>query len=187
MLTLVYPSSYKEWELVECIVGIMFVIHAHIGVLQYEGRSNMSLANEGIFFYDHFYDIGKLHQGGRLIPLPLTSDWNYIDWPVPDFCVLELIRSKLFKDVQRSLRVAIPTKNVKLSMYCPITVFVELFGSSNIHIAKTLLLCKNPPTAAIFDNGWKSREAEGIQCDIAEDTMLAKYMLATQTLIVSYW
>lgn len=175
------------WEPVECIIGIICVIHAHIGVLQYEGRTHRSLADQGIFFYDSFYKTNQNNIGGEVIPLLLTTDWNCIDWPVPDTYVLEATRSKLFKDVQRSLRVTIPTKLVKISLFCPLTVYIDMFGACNVKVAKTMLICKDAATTQMLDNGWDNKEDANIQCQVALDSVLAKYMIATQTLIFSFW
>ena len=115
----------------ECLIGIFNIIHSHIGQLQYDGRSGQMLTNTGIFFYDHFY---RLHDNknskGSLHKISLQSDWNYMDWPIPDTSVLESVKSKLYKDVQRSLRGSIATKIVKIVMFMPITVFVRLIQCS---------------------------------------------------------
>lgn len=185
-----YPSSIQEWEPVECIIGLIYVVHAHIGQLQYEGRSHRSLADVGIFFYDHFYQLDRNHRAGSLIYMPLEGDWNYIDWPVPDYFALESVKSKLFKDVQRSLRPSVPTKLVKLVLFIPITMFIELFGSQSIRIARTMLLCNGLDAvfcSSLLDNAWHTKESTGIVSEVALDSIIVKYMIATQSLILSFW
>ena len=187
----VYPSSYEEWEPVECILGIFNVVHAHIGQCQYDGRSGQVLANSGIYFYDHFYHLlDRSHSKGTLEKLPLQADWNYMDWPIPDTLVIESARSKAYKDVQRSLRGTIATKIVKVVMYMPITVFVELFSAVDIKIAKTMLICRNMDSdmsSKLLDEGWHYKEIDNIHCGIVLETLVAKYMISTQTFIMSFW
>lgn len=169
----------------------MTVVHRHIGQLQYEGRCARNLADAGIFFYDHLYILlDNTHTKGRLQKIPLQADWNYIDWPIPDACILESVKSKLYKDVQRSLRGNIATRLVKVVVFMPITVFVELFNECKVTITKTMLSCKDQsPTFLVnlLDENWYRKVHNNIHCQIAFDTLKVKYMLATQSLIMSFW
>ncbi|MCO5610375.1 hypothetical protein L7F22_064611 [Adiantum nelumboides] len=77
----VYSSSYEEWELVDYIIGLFLVIHAHIGSLQYSAP-------------------GK-DKEGTLVKLPLPTDWNTLDRPIPERTMVEALHDKLNKDIQR--------------------------------------------------------------------------------------
>ena len=191
LFAVLYPSSYEEWQPVECIIGILNVVHSHIGQLQYEGRSPKSLADAGIFFYDNFYYLLDKHKTkGRLQELPLHTEWNFLDWPILDQFSMESVKCKLFKDIQKSLRGSIPTRVVKIILYMPITVFVELFHCCQVKITKTMLSCRNPDTLFLqnlLDDGWSKRVHENIHCHIALQTVNVKYMIATQTFIMSFW
>ncbi|MCO5560447.1 hypothetical protein L7F22_014062 [Adiantum nelumboides] len=70
----VYPSSYEEWELVDCIIGLFFAAHTHIGSLQYFGRTSKSLADEDIFLYDYFYQLWSGNKKDTLVKVPLPTD-----------------------------------------------------------------------------------------------------------------
>ncbi|KAI5081111.1 hypothetical protein GOP47_0004294, partial [Adiantum capillus-veneris] len=96
----VYPSLYEEWEPLKCIIGLISVTDAHIGVLQYAGRTSKSLVDEGIFFYDHFYQLNQRNQRGALVKVPLPTNWNSVDWSIPDTTMSEALRSRLYRDVQ---------------------------------------------------------------------------------------
>ena len=61
------------------------MLHGHVGQLQYEGRTGGSLADEGIFFYDHFYQLlNRSNRNGYLQALPLEVEKNRLAWPVPN-------------------------------------------------------------------------------------------------------
>ncbi|KAI5062599.1 hypothetical protein GOP47_0023138, partial [Adiantum capillus-veneris] len=107
----------------ECIIGLFLVVHTHIGSLQYSGRSSKSLADEEIFFYDHFYQLSPGNKNGMLVKVTLPTDWNTMDWPVPEETMVEAMRSKLYKDIQRSLCSSIPTKLVRIANFCPAALF----------------------------------------------------------------
>lgn len=175
----------------ECILGMFNVVHAHIGQLQYEGRSGQALANAGIFFYDQFYTLlDRTHSKGSLQVVSLQADWNYMDWPIPESMALESTRCKIYKDVQRSLRASIATKIVKIVMFMPITIFIDLFSAVNVRITKSMLVCRNmdpKESSAVLDEGWHFKEVDNIHCRIVLDTLVAKYMIATQTFILSFW
>ncbi len=174
----------------ECISGIVNVIHSHIGLLQYEGRTSKSLADAGVFFYDHFYKLGKNLGSGSLVRVPLEADWTSIDWPVPDALILEAVKSKLFKDIQRCLRPTVPTKIVKISMFLPLTVFVEVFCSQQVRITKSMLLCKALPNEfceSLLDPGWHTKEADGILSEVCFSSLIGKYMIASQSMLLSFW
>ena len=122
----------------------MNVLHAQIGQSQYEGRSPKSLADAGIFFYDHFYHLlDKKKTKGSIEKVSLQAEWSYIDWPIPDYASIESVKCKLFRDVQKSLCGAIPTWIVKIILFMPLTVFVELFCRCRIKISRTTLSCNN--------------------------------------------
>lgn len=113
-----------------------------------------------------------------------------MDWPIPGTFVLESVKSKMYKNVQCSLRGSIATKIVKIVMYMPITVFVDLFSVADVRITKTMLICKNlnsEVSTNLLDEDWFIKEVDNIHCAIALETLIAKYMIATQTFILSFW
>ena len=135
----IYPSSYEEWQPIQCIVGVIHLLH---GQLQYEGRSGGSLADGGLVFYDHSYQLlDRSYTKGYLEALPLEADRNRLAWTVPCFGV-DFTQSKIYKDVQRSLRTTIPTKLVKIMLSMPVNNFVELFGEFDVRVTKTMLSCR---------------------------------------------
>ena len=150
----------------ECLIGIFNVIHSHIGQLKYDGRSGQMLANTGIFFYDHFYRLhDRRNSRGSLQKINLQPDWNYMDWPILDTSVLESVKSKMYKDVQPSLRGSIATKIVKIVMFMPITIFVDLFSAADVRITKTMLICKNlnPEfSKTLLDEDWFIKEVDNV-------------------------
>ena len=113
-----------------------------------------------------------------------------MDWLIPDTLVIESARSKAYKDVQRSLQGTIATKIVKVVMYMPITVFVELFSAVDIKIAKTMLICRNMDPdmlSKLHDEGLQYKEIDNIHCGIVLETLVTKYMISTQSFIMSFW
>ena len=52
-----YPSSYETWQNIDCILGFIDVLHGLIGEQQNQGRCATELAQSGIFFIDHFYQL----------------------------------------------------------------------------------------------------------------------------------
>ncbi|MCO5612822.1 hypothetical protein L7F22_067093 [Adiantum nelumboides] len=87
----IYPSSYEEWEPIECIIGLFFVVLVHIDSQQYTNRTSKSLANEDIFFYDYFYQLQVGNKKSKLVKLALPTDWNTVDWPVPEGTMVEAL------------------------------------------------------------------------------------------------
>lgn len=154
-----YPLSYGEWKPIGCIIRIMMqCMHTYGKQLQYEGRSLRSLAKIGILFYDHIYYLtDRNNTMGYLEGLPLKLEWNYIDWPILELSIMESIKSKLYKYVQRYLWVNISTHRIKLSLFIPITFFFELFYyKDNVH-SPTFKLC-------VFGEAtWWRLEQEGIK------------------------
>ena len=67
----IYPSTFEEWQSVECISGKITVYHSEIGSILYGGKLPSALAVEGIFFYEALYvlSIGK-RKYGKLYPIP---------------------------------------------------------------------------------------------------------------------
>ena len=187
----IYPSSYEEWQPIECIVGIIHVLHGHVGKLHYDGRSGGSLADEGIFFYDHFYQlVDRCHTKGFLQTIQLEAEQNGLVWSVLDCFSIESIQNKIYRDVQRSLRATIPTKIVKIILSMSINCFVEMFGGFDVRVTKTMLACRgmdNDMLLKVLQNKWCTRQVGSIHCRIVLDTVVAKYMIATQTFILSFW
>ena len=60
LLAAIYPSTFKEWQSIDCITGKLTVYHIEIGSIIYSDRLASALDLEGIFFYDSIYKLPKL-------------------------------------------------------------------------------------------------------------------------------
>lgn len=91
----IYPSSFEEWQSVECLSGKILVFHTEIGSILYGSKLPSTLATEGIFFYESLYvlPIGKAKYG-KLQPISPPS-LSSVDWPCPSLDVATSYRLKL--------------------------------------------------------------------------------------------
>ena len=187
----VYPSSYDEWQSIECVIGIINVYHAFIGEQQYQGRTHRQLAESGVFFYDYFYDLGPDHSIGTLRPLNLptfTSD----EWPLPSADISEMFRLKLFTEVQRCLKPNVAARQAKIKICMPINVFIDFFalGDSPIDLKLTMLKCTNIDSNTMLeflDKDWDLKSSNGIQCKVDPTSVNVKYMIKSQNFIMSFY
>ena len=60
----------------------------------------------------------------RLSPLALP---NFKEWAVPATTTSESYKVKLYKEIQKSLKATTTTKNVRITIFMPIEVFVDFF------------------------------------------------------------
>lgn len=189
MITDIYPSSYEEWQPVECILGFMDVLHGSIGELQYAGRRSIQLAEAGIFFYDHYYQLlDKENSHGALQEESLPT-WGSLDWPIPHGSITESYRAKLFAEVARSLKPGSVTRIVKISICMPIGVFVELFSKLQIKVSKTMLSFKvreEDELQGFLDAGWDRSNSQHVICEVNHKSISIKYMIASQNFIMSF-
>ena len=127
----------------ECIIGLMNVYHAFIGTQQYKGRTSSQLAGAGVFFFDHFYDLGLDHSCQKLVKIEVP-EFASSEWPLPSTDISETFRLKLFQEVQKALKGNIATRQVKIKVCMPINVFIDFFALSDRPIAfkNTMLAVK---------------------------------------------
>ena len=131
----------------------MLYIHGVVGELQYKGRSVRDLAKAGIFFYDHFYQLLDHAHSYGILQRQDFLEWNIIDWPVPDGSIIEAYRAKLYAEVQHSLKPNIATRIVKITIFMPINVFVDIFQEFSIKVVRLCLLLRQKPVMT-FQSFW---------------------------------
>lgn len=174
----------------ECILGFFNVIHGTVGELQYKGRSVRDLAKAGIFFYDHFYQLLDHAHSYGILQRQDFLEWNIIDWPIPDGSIIEAYRAKLYAEVQHSLKPNIATRIVKITIFMPINVFVDIFQEFSIKVCKTMFTFKAKACDDIpkfLDDGWNKIMANSVYCEVVHDTINLKYMFASQNFILSFY
>ena len=150
----IYPSNRIDWQPVECIVGIFDSFHAFIGEQMYRGRSHRELARNGIFFFDMSYIEPKMISAGwglvMALPLPF---FDSKDWALPAAAeTSESYRSRLFQDIQKSLKYSIATKTVRLTLFMPTEVFVDFFSDEQIRSTTTMFICKSESCLDFLDD-----------------------------------
>lgn len=185
----VYPSSYKEWQPVESIVGVFNVTHGFIGEQQYAGRLHSSLAKIGIYFNDHFYHMDSPSSPAYLEKLPLP-DFTCADWLLPSCNVSESFRCKLFQEVHKGLKPNIASRVVKIKVSMPIDVFVDFFAGCSISQKNTMLVCRDvdyEKCLEFLDEGWDCKVENGIHCAVCYKSISVKYMIRTQNFIMTYY
>lgn len=180
-----YPSNIHEWEPVTSLSGIIDVIHSEIGKLQYKGRTAKELADSGIFFYDAMYipdlngRIGKL----ECIPLPSFQDNEW--WIAPNDNIIKSFRSKLYNDIQKSLKISTGSKNVHLNWFVPLSLFVNAFSITEVRRTPTLFICKNLSDdffLEFMDKGWDQKSNGDIECRIKHSSICFRYNIEKQML-----
>lgn len=170
----------------ESISGIFDAFHAYVGEKRYKGRNHKDLAEHGIFFYDmQYFEPNRSSGWGRLTPLPLPS-FESKDWPLPTAQTSEGYRIRLYQDIQKSLKASIATKNVRLSIFMPIEVFVDFFFDEEIRIASTMFICKSSEALDFLDNGWDTRKTEGIISVLQKKSIICKYIISSQNCIATF-
>ena len=108
----------------------------------YKGRTKGSLAKNGLFFYDHFYNAPS-HSGqwGSLIELALPGFCSG-EWPLPNPSTSESYRCKLFYEIKKCLKSGIASKQSRITIFMPIIVFIDFFSSMDVRALKTMLSIK---------------------------------------------
>lgn len=166
----------------------MDVIHSDIGKLQYKGRSSKELADSGIYFYESLYIPDTHGRFGNLEALPLPS-LDSEEWITPDNIVSESFRCKLFTDVKNSMKISTGSKNVRLSWFISLNVFVDFFSIANVHRTPTLFVCKDlsdDTLSELMDKGWDHKSNGEIDCRIKKDSICFRYQIERQTLSLNF-
>ena len=83
--------------------------------------------------------------------------------------------------MQHSLKPNITTI-VKITVFVPIDVFVDIFQEYPIKVCKTMFSfkakgCDNIPK--FLDDGWDNIMANNVYCEVVHDTINLKYMFAS--------
>ena len=185
-----YPSNLEEWQPLESIVDVFECLHSAIGEQMYKGRSNIDLAENGIFFYDHFYFIplGR-SQYGQVEQISLPN-FDSIDWPLPSQSTSEAYKCKLYIEIQKCMKPGVASRQSRVSIFMPIAVFVDFFSVSKIRVTKTMLLVQNIQEANILqcvDKGWDTREEDSVICKVQIPSICCKYMIANQNFIMTFF
>lgn len=182
----VYPSSFKEWELVESIIGVFNVTHGFICEQQYSRRLHSSLAKAVIFFNDLFYHIDL----GSLEKLPLSDYFTCANWLLPSCNVSESFRCKPFQEVQRSLKPNLASRVVKTKVSIPIDMFVNFFAFSSISQKNRMLVWQNIDYNSclefLVDDSRDCKVENRVHFAMCHWSISIKYMIRIQNFIMSY-
>lgn len=185
-----YPSNIIEWQPVECVLNILDIYHGCIGEELYKGRSKGSLAENGIFFFDHYYvPPKKKGDFGTLTKLALP-DFKSGEWPLPSASTSESFRCKLFNEVQKCLKPNIASKQSRICLFMPITVFIDFFANAEVRISRTMFSVKVLDSESVLefvDNGWNTKTVNGITCSVQENSIACKYMIHSQNFIMTFY
>ena len=185
-----YPSNVEDWQPVECIIDIIDVCHSSIGQQMYKGRTERSLAENGVFFYDHFYIVPtSLSSYGVVTSLPLPH-FHSGEWPLPSPNTSESYRCKIFNEIQRCLKTNIASKQCRISLFMPLNVFVDFFSKVQVRKAKTMFFVRCLQDANVLefvDEGWHMKVSNGITCKVHLDSIACKYMVAGQNFILTLY
>jgi hypothetical protein len=175
----IYPSSFEEWQSVECLSGMFLAYHTEIGTILYGGKLQSTLANEGIFFYESSYvlPVGK-NKYGKLQPIPPPS-LNSVEWPHPSLDVAASYKLKFVTDIQGAMKPSTGAKGVHLSWLFPHSCFAYIFGSwAGLKRTKFTYTCKELDQSwldSCLGQGWDVKTThvkETIQCIVtAQDVV----------------
>ena len=180
----IYPSNQVDWQPIESIIGVFHVYHAYVGEQIFQGHTHGGLAKRGIFFYDMFYSEPILPAGwGRLSPLTLT---NFKEWAVPATITSESYRVKLYKEIQKSLKATTATKNVRITIFMPIEVFVEFFSDEEVRTTPTMFICKSEKALNFLDDGWDSMQTGGVISILQKHSIVCKLVISSQNFTCNF-
>lgn len=171
-------------------MNILDVYHGSIGEELYKGRTMSSLAENGIFFFDHYY-VPPNRKGafGTITKLALP-DFRSGEWPLPSSSTSESYRCKLFSEVQKCLKPNIASKQSRISLFMPITVFVDFFSNAEVRVSRTMFSVKTLDSENVLefvDDGWHSKTVNGINCNVTANSIACKYMISTQNFIMTFY
>lgn len=170
----------------ESISGIFDAFHAFVGEQIYKGRTHRDLAENGIFFYDMHYSEPNTSFGwGSLTPLPLPS-FESKHWSLPTAQTSESYRIRLYQDIQKSLKASVATKNVRLTIFMPIEVFVDFFFDEEIRTTSTMFICKSNNSLDFLDDGWDRKNTDGFISVLQKKSLICKYIINSQNFITTF-
>ena len=178
----------EDWEPIECIIGPVEAYHSSIGQQIYKDQKGTSLAESGIFFYDHHYQVPTSLRGyGSLTELPLPG-FESKNWDVPSLTILQSFKAKIYNEVQKCLKTNIASKQSRVSVFLPLEVFVYLFKQQTIRTAKTMfsITGQNKSMLQFLKTGWDEKTTDNVQCRIDDDTVQCKYMIGNQNFILLF-
>lgn len=185
-----YPSNFEEWQSLESIVDVLDCFHGSIGEQIYKGRSKSTLAENGVFFYDHFYYIPKNRQRyGMVEKIPLP-DFDSLEWPLPSQSTSEAYRCRIFTEVQKCLKPNVASTQSRVNIFMPIEVFVDFFSSSTLRMTKTMIKIENMESNTMLqcvDKGWDTKEEMGVVCKIQHPSVCTKYIIPSQNFILTFY
>ena len=101
-------------------------VHGNIREQIYKDRSKSSLADNEVFFYDHFYYIPTKRQacGGKLDKIPLPH-FDSPDWPLPSQGTSEAYRCRIFIEIQKCMKPNVASTQSRVNIFMPIDVFIN--------------------------------------------------------------
>lgn len=182
----IYPSNRVDWQPIQCVTGIFDCYHAFVGEKLYTGRTHKELAENGIFFFDMTYNEPSTPCAwGRLAALPLPS-FDSKDWPLPASHTSEGFKIRLQHDIRNALKLSIATKNVRISVFMPIEVFVDFFYDEEVRTTSTMFICKPSSALEFLDKGWDSKKEEETICVVDKRSLICKYIINTQNFVISF-
>ena len=161
----------EDWEPVDCIIGPIEAHHSSIGQQIYKGRRGSSLAESGIFFYDHQYRVPTNSRGyGTLTELP-TPVLESQSWTVPSSATLQSFKAKIYNEIQKCLKTNIASRQSRVSIFMPLEMFVHFFKQQSVRAARTMfsMTGQSKNMLQFLNIGWDEKINNGVQCRINDD------------------
>ena len=180
-----YLPNQEDWQPINSIIGFE-AFHAKIGKQMYKNLSGTVLAKQGIFFYDSIYRVPRAATGfGAIQPYALPA-LDSCEWPIPTIDTSEAYWFKIYKEVQNSLRGKIGNRQVKISFFMPLQVYIDLFSDERIRRTLTMLVCKSKTCLDFLEKDWDIKNDQGIICKIMRESLICKHTLPIQNFIVTF-
>jgi len=160
-------SKFIDWVHPQSIIGVIVVLHIDIGEHTRGLRSQAELLKDRIFFYDATY-VPRLESisFGHLVSIPLLG-LNFVEWSLLDMFTTKAFRAKFCIDIQLAMRPTIGSKQIHLSLFLPIHIFVDLFvvASGEMQRTPTMFvfkqLVRQELTNSLMDRGWSTKISIG--------------------------
>ncbi len=173
LLAAIYPSTFKEWQSIDCITGKLTVYHTEIGSILYNDRLPSALASEGIFFYDSIYKLPTVSFGyGKLHAIP-PPPLNCSEWPDVHDDIAGSYKVRFVCDIQNAMKPSTGSKGVHLSWLLPIACFASFFCfCTGIRKTKYTYTCKDLQREwlnSFLGSNWDTKTTHGketIMCTI---------------------
>ena len=164
--------------------------HGSIGEQIYKDRSKSNLAENGIFFYDHFYYVPNKRQTyGNVEKIPLPK-FDSHDWSLPSQGTSEAYRCKIFTEVQKCMKPNVASTQSRVNIYMPIEVFVDFFSSSTLRVTKTMIKVENIEINTMLhcvDKGWDTKQDREVICKVQLSSISCKYIIPSQNFILTFY